>query len=552
MLIIAATASLLLAACTAGHRPEAEVASPRRTPAPAPVSPSTPGRAGQPAARASTTGGLGSPLPDGFLPDAATFVSPTDGFVLGSAPCGLRRCPVLAATSTAGESWTQLAAPIGEDSLRFGTADVGYAFRPSLQVTDDGGRSWTPAGWPGEADGSVVATLRISAGEVYLVTQLTDVFTLWRAPVGSLDFTPTGASLTGPGTVDLSVSSPYPPLSGPSAVLLDRDPGAGLLTSVTGRRWTHGANPCPAAAPDPQAVSSVPGGIYLACQQLGGARRRFGTTILESFQPSNGPGWVWASTGIEPVAGTPIAGAVDALGVNGDGLRVFLGVSSPVASMLLHLGGPTVKLWLPVGPGRRVAPWRQIGFTDLTDGFALLDGDPASAEDAGAGMFLTRDSGRSWSRVDFSRARLPRRCGADGLSARWALLEPLNTDSVTTFILTNTTPAPCTLWGFPRLVLLDAAGARIDIPIQPTLTPYYVNSRPLVPVVLTGGGRASFFLSEPQVSFQPGTRCVRATEALVYPPGSSASLSLSVAVDDCAPFENVSQIVQGLQPPEIG
>lgn len=140
--------------------------------------------------------------------------------------------------------------------------------------------------------------------------------------------------------------------------------------------------------------------------------------------------------------------------------------------------------------------------------------------------------------------------------AHWvhrARLEHLDTNSVITFVLTNATRTTCTVWGFSRLVFTDAAGTRLGVPIQPSPTGDFVSPRSLVPVVLQPGRRVSFFCSDPQGPpprrdpVHPGDRGVR-----FPPPGSAGSVSLTVAFNDCGPVENVSPIVQGLQPPEIG
>ena len=96
----------------------------------------------------------------GFKPASVTFVSATQGFVLGAQTCTTGTCATLASTVNGGSTWTYVgavpAAITGSNpavsKVRFATKNDGWAFGPQLWSTHDGGRTWTHAddAWPGQ------------------------------------------------------------------------------------------------------------------------------------------------------------------------------------------------------------------------------------------------------------------------------------------------------------------------------------------------------------------------------------------------------------------
>src|SRR5581483_4839251 len=101
-----------------------------------------------------------------FQPWAASFVSPSTGFVLGGLGCRLPRrgrlpppaCrPALEATSDGGATWTRLAVPPRAElssfvdpadayavtGVAFADRSNGWLFGPGLWATHDGGRHWS-------------------------------------------------------------------------------------------------------------------------------------------------------------------------------------------------------------------------------------------------------------------------------------------------------------------------------------------------------------------------------------------------------------------------
>ena len=86
----------------------------------------------------------------GFKPASVTFVSATQGFVLGAQTCATGMCTILASTVDGGSTWTYAGAGPAAVSgpnpavskVRFATKNDGWAFGPQLWSTHDGGHTW--------------------------------------------------------------------------------------------------------------------------------------------------------------------------------------------------------------------------------------------------------------------------------------------------------------------------------------------------------------------------------------------------------------------------
>lgn len=132
-------------------------------------------------------------VPDDFSPAAMSWVSASQGWVLGYVPCGEGSCAQVLHTTTGGSSWGALAAP-GLNPSEFGNSS-------QLQVTQTrwvttlvatnsedtvisttGGESWQPVDVPADKVGDLAGT---SEG-VYLTAHTTEgeqvTTTLWRSP----------------------------------------------------------------------------------------------------------------------------------------------------------------------------------------------------------------------------------------------------------------------------------------------------------------------------------------------------------------------------------
>ena len=142
------------------------------------------------AAPASTPSPPGADAPSRFWPAAASFVSPSRGWVLGSGG-GCDSCAQLRVTSDGGERWAMLPAPpapLGYYSQQaaavtdvvFANSSDGFLFGPGLLATFDGGRSWARQPLP------PVLAMQTGGGYVYALTRQgqTGPVALWRSAVG--------------------------------------------------------------------------------------------------------------------------------------------------------------------------------------------------------------------------------------------------------------------------------------------------------------------------------------------------------------------------------
>jgi hypothetical protein len=150
LLVAAVLVSCSSAAAVATHSP-----SPTSTATTAPVSTPTPMLTPAP----TLTPTPSPAAPSGFRPLSLTFVSATDGWVLGTGACA-DSCVWIYHTTNGGASWTRSAAPPATfpstgcydatgpcvDTLRFATPELGFAFGinwGAVYRTDDGGTTWT-------------------------------------------------------------------------------------------------------------------------------------------------------------------------------------------------------------------------------------------------------------------------------------------------------------------------------------------------------------------------------------------------------------------------
>src|SRR5258708_22253465 len=129
-------------------------AAPAAAPRPATPHPSTSRARHAPRAPAR---GQSEPPPGqaGLL--SATFVSPSEGWVLVGVSCGRALCLQLQHTTDGGSTWTvvpspQLASPAVAGqvrAVRFADSQDGWVYGPGLFATHDGGRSWRAVAVPG-------------------------------------------------------------------------------------------------------------------------------------------------------------------------------------------------------------------------------------------------------------------------------------------------------------------------------------------------------------------------------------------------------------------
>ncbi len=541
--VVGASTGLALALSRA-----APPANPKTATAPAPpgatvaVAPTT---LAPPATTPPTAPRTVQPVPSGFAPLSASFVSSTDGFVLGEAPCADSQCTTLAVTTDAGWSWRAAVAPPLPLSdfarMRFATTAVGYVFGPHhLYVTTDGARYWTAAGYPGESSGAELFDLEISSGTAIALTGQPDGTVLAsRSPVGY----PRWSAIPGADTQGAGPSGPLQLavgegfgyiLSGPSLVL-------GPITGT----WSRLPSPCPtnlevAEQVAPISISSTTGrsSFYVACSgegQGGQYPKAFfsSTDSGASFQPA-------ADT--EDDQRPPMGGQLQWLGVAGQTPFFISTFADTTAS---EFDGTIWQTVFGAGYGQ---PVTDFGFTNAAQGLLVL-GNPNGATGPGDGLYLTRDGGGLWTLTDFSVSSLPPPCQASQLTLAEENSWSASNNTASAFVFETSGP-PCSLYGYPGVTVEGPNGSPHSVATR-AADSFVVQPRPEIPVVVAPGAPATFFLSDNDNPAHGATTCPLFNQIIVYPPGDTATVSSSVELTLCVP-PLVSPVVAGVQTAGLG
>ena len=365
-------------------------------------------------------------------PTSVSFDSTTNGWVLGTEPCGTKDCLTLVETSNRARTWStkSLPAPLLADADRtlggttaaiYGAASLNVRFAnqndgwiygtlpgkvppggvdlvgygPILWSTHDGGRSWRRVRLDWMPRDPSVFDLEAAHGTVYAETMNRSyLVTLSSSPVGEDHWrvVPTQKLYLPAGGGEPSGAIV---LSGSSGWLVagnDRGVSASLRLTTTGT-WTTWTQPCGSVGNSyvvPAASSSLD--LVVVCQ-MGG----FGYSLSPSAPPGAtlGSNWLYLSSNggltfhsgdeLEPrnsyfdgVLASPTPGVV--VMSRGPG-----GVDNLMASFnggrtwhVVYLGEPTF-----------------LSFTNSTQGVALIEhrvGDDS--------MIMTFDGGRTWRLVD--------------------------------------------------------------------------------------------------------------------------------------------------------
>jgi hypothetical protein len=379
-------------------------------PAPTTVAPSTTATSTTSGAGSASGGGSapsGGAVPSGFSPASVTFVSPSEGFVLGTAPCaGGGRCPVLLHTTNDESSWSTLGLPSGLGSgragsagaptkVRFADSNDGWIFAPLgaggnaplAWSTHDGGKSWSAVSFPGApADNSGVEDLEAAHGVVHAAVEIGGDLYLYSSPISSEGWHRTSGDLPlGAGPVPAGQFV----LQGNAGWFVQNDRevigGAELQASGTWTPWSppclHQGGPVTLAAPTPTQVDALcVEGVWSgpSVREVSEVSTNSGTT----FGPARS---VPASDSVSQVAATGTATMVVAYETTGDTSRPALTASFD--------GGVT---WQQVYAGQGNG-WTELGFTTTSQGVAIVGGSPG----APAIMLRTTDGGHTWSAVSF-------------------------------------------------------------------------------------------------------------------------------------------------------
>lgn len=252
---------------TVGTTPPAPSPIPSAPNSPSASPTSTPTTAPPPSTPVPAVGPVGGPVPAGFVAHDLTFVSTTEGWALGTAPCATAPCTSLVRTVDGGRTWVGIRPPVvglsGVDScvsvacvdhVRFATPLVGYLFGLSVTyLTTDGGTTWT------RLSGGTF-TLEIANGTALRATSPGGTaclpgcpVTVLRSTVGSTVWTPVLNLSSGQVGTDTGVQLARTGHAAYLAVYGHTSGGAqaahtGLWVSLDdGLTWTARGEPCPQA-----------------------------------------------------------------------------------------------------------------------------------------------------------------------------------------------------------------------------------------------------------------------------------------------------------------
>jgi hypothetical protein len=391
----AACGGLLIVALAAGC---GTAQAPRAARSPASSAASSPS-VSQPASRAPATVApagrtqpSGGRVPAGFKAASVTFVSASEAFALGTAPCEHAPCASIARTLDRGVSWRGLpapAVPLGQPDagtgpavwgIRFAAPGHGFVFGNGLWVTTSGGERWSAVAYPGGA----ILSLEITDGQVLAVTArhgpdgLTG-WTLWRRALGGGPWVRITALAGSPAYGGGGIATQ-------AAVAAVLDGSSVLVTANGGLTVTRHATPCPAAGNPFPLVTSVaveaPHGLALLCTGQGYTGHTDKTVYV-----SGDLGASWKLAGHPASAGD--GGMIAAAGPG------HLTIATASAASWLYYSADNGTTWRTVvtdldgGAG-----WNDLGFTTGSDG-VVIHGHPAYGDMLGQ-LLMTENGGLTW------------------------------------------------------------------------------------------------------------------------------------------------------------
>jgi hypothetical protein len=345
------------------------------------------------ATAAPSNGPRGGPVPAGFVPASVTFVSLTQGWVLGTAPCPAQPCTSVVRTADGGKTWTGIPAPkatlndatAGVRAIRFADARDGWAFGPSLWSTHDGGATWHHVSVPGLPAGSQVVSLEAATGAVHLAAlgEGDGLLHIATSLVGVDAFTLSPASQhIGGGPVPTAQIVLY----GSSGWLIQVDRtvvGGARYASATWQGWTP---PCATVQGPAVMAAASPSQLVAACN----VGEWGGSPAGEHLYTSSNGGSTFADAGAIPIM------SVDAIAASSKSVAVVAGqISDGLALKRTTDGG---KTWTQVFTGTAPGGWADLGFTSPSQGVVV---DTGGQNNAGAQLLMSSDAGATWRAVRF-------------------------------------------------------------------------------------------------------------------------------------------------------
>ena len=314
---------------------------------------------------------------------SVTFISAEEGWVIGTVPGADPLQSLLFRTQDGGMHWTKLVSPPGNPTIiRFGNAMDGYATEGSLGVdtTTDGGQTWMSAKLPYTGGGIGGESLEITDATVWLFGSSPDPI-IYRTRLGSAAFTRVGYA--GDRGASLAVQG------GEAYVLGEQGAGpiAPNLEVATTTGLSKRALPCQGVTSptgDAGAITPLAGPMQLvvACDPESSPTRAATASLFRSGDD----GKTWKS--FAQLAGC----SVDSL--TRTSTEVFAACAAGGIQRVPLAGGATVTS-LP-GSG-----FSYVGFTNDTDGVAILARTTDTGPGAVSQLEVTRDAGYHWAIATF-------------------------------------------------------------------------------------------------------------------------------------------------------
>lgn len=383
------------------------------------------------AAPAATFGSV----PPGFSPSSASFVSPSNGFVLGGVPCttsATHYCDVLAVTSDTGATWT--ANPIagidltsrgffaanttegsatGGAQVRFANASIGYVFDPGLYVTTDGGATFSQVSVPGLSGiGTTLAvtSLEIANGKVTGIV----------APRQGPNATTTGFGEIISANIATSPSS-FSPVTGPTqlpfAASYFQNSGGQLLTipqaaspaaffaTPGSTNWQGITPPCVSSHLGNGSIFAI-GSLFEPGSSASADGLAMGCTLGVAAGSSQKEIDVSTTTGAswQVLASPPLGGDMSAVAA---GSSTNIAVAAESGASFIYSTTNAGTSWNtfsfannPLGSGGQ--PIYDLGYTTPTQAFAIIGSIGSSTQgQQQSSFYLTTDGGATWAQVTF-------------------------------------------------------------------------------------------------------------------------------------------------------
>ncbi len=342
------------------------------------------------------------PVPAGFAATSVTFVSPSEAFVLGTAPCVHRPCTSIVRTLNRGRTWRGLPAPVtpltyafsgraGVWGIRFGTPSHGFVFGRGLWETRNGGENWIRDSWP---HGSIIS-LAVIDGQVLALADRCRTAGNGCGPHAILLRRPLGG-----GRWVTAARVPSPALAYQTEAIATRATVAAVLAGnrvlVTGNGGlTVRSRATPCTSPRPGFATSVAvtstHGLALLCTGQG-----FTGHTIKRVYVSRNDGRSWTRSGQPSSLGDG--------GVIAAASTAHLCIATYSAASWLFCSADGGARWSIV----RTEPdggmgWSDLGFTTSRDGVVVrgpADTD-GNTDNRPGWLRLTQDAGTHWHRVRF-------------------------------------------------------------------------------------------------------------------------------------------------------